>query len=85
MEIALRRLNPGEVSEPFQTDYGWHIVQLLNRRKSEITASQQKEYASATLRQMKLQKSYQDWITELRDNSTINVRAPYSLKNVDEK
>ena len=85
MEIALRRLNPGEVSEPFQTDYGFHIVQLLNRRKSEITASQQKEYASATLRQMKLQKSYQDWITELRDNSTINVRAPYSLKNVDEK
>jgi peptidyl-prolyl cis-trans isomerase SurA len=85
MEIALRRLNPGEVSEPFQTDYGWHIVQLLNRRTSEITAGQQKEYASATLRQMKLQKSYQDWITELRDNSTIDVRAPYSLKNVDEK
>ncbi len=81
IDIALRRLNPGDVSDPFQTEFGWHIVQLLNRRQSEVTANQQKEFARASLRQIKLQKAYQDWISELRDNATIDLKSPYSIKN----
>jgi peptidyl-prolyl cis-trans isomerase SurA len=81
IDIALRRLNPGDVSDPFQTEFGWHIVQLLNRRQSEVTANQQKEFARASLRQIKLQKAYQDWISELRDNATIDLKPPYGIKN----
>lgn len=79
IDITLGRLSPGEISEPFQTEFGWHIVQLLNRRQSEVTLSQQKEYARATLRQMKLGQANEDWLRELRDNSTIELRPPYTM------
>jgi len=79
IDVALSRLSPGEVSEPFQTEFGWHIVQLLNRRQSEVTGAQQKEYARANLRQIKLVQATNDWIRELRDNATIELRPPYTM------
>jgi peptidyl-prolyl cis-trans isomerase SurA len=79
VDVALSRLNPGELSDPFQTEFGWHIVQLINRRQSEVTAAQQKEYASAALRQSKLVQANEDWIRELRDNATIELRPPYTM------
>jgi peptidyl-prolyl cis-trans isomerase SurA len=79
IDVALSRLNPGELSDPFQTEFGWHIVQLINRRQSEVTAAQQKEYARAALRQSKLMQANEDWIRELRDNATIELRPPYTM------
>jgi peptidyl-prolyl cis-trans isomerase SurA len=79
VDVALSRLNPGELSDPFQTEFGWHIVQLINRRQSEVTAAQQKEYARAALRQSKLLQANEDWIRELRDNATIELRPPYTM------
>jgi peptidyl-prolyl cis-trans isomerase SurA len=79
IDVALSRLNPGEVSDPFQSEYGWHIVQLINRRQTEITGAQQKEYARANLRQIKLIQATNDWIRELRDNATIELRPPYTM------
>ena len=79
VDVALSRLNPEELSEPFQTEYGWHIVQLLNRRQAEVTGAQQKEYARAALRQSKLLQANEDWIRELRDNATIELRPPYTI------
>jgi peptidyl-prolyl cis-trans isomerase SurA len=81
IDIALSRLSPGEVSEPFQTEYGWHIMQLINRRQAEVTGAQQKEYARASLRQMKLIQANEDWMRELRDNATIELRPPYTMTN----
>ena len=79
IDVALSRLNPGEVSEPFQTEFGWHIVQLINRRQTEVTGAQQKEYARANLRQIKLVQATSDWLRELRDNATIELRPPYTM------
>ncbi len=79
VDVAISRLNPGELSEPFQTEFGWHIVQLINRRQAEVTAAQQKEYARAALRQSKLMQANEDWIRELRDNATIELRPPYTM------
>ena len=54
-------------------------MQLINRRQSEVTAAQQKEYARAALRQSKLLQANEDWIRELRDNATIELRPPYTM------
>jgi len=79
VDVALSRLNLGELSDPFQTEFGWHIVQLINRRQSEVTAAQQREYARAAIRQSKLIQANEDWIRELRDNATIELRPPYTM------
>jgi peptidyl-prolyl cis-trans isomerase SurA len=78
-DTALNPLNPGEISSPFKTNFGWHLVQLVNKKQVEVTVSQQKEYARATLRQEKMAQENENFIRELRDNATIEIRSPYSL------
>ncbi|SMC37738.1 peptidylprolyl isomerase [Polynucleobacter kasalickyi] len=77
-DFALKNTKPNSVTEPFQTSYGWHILQVMNKQSKEITFSQQKEYAKNTLRQERLDQTYQDWVRELRDNATIELRPPFA-------
>jgi len=78
MEIAISKLNKGEISDPIKTDYGWHLIQLINHRETELNPSQQKEIARANLRQSKLQQALINWVMELRDTATIELREPYT-------
>ena len=79
-EQAVAALQPGEVSDPVRTEYGWHLIQLINRKQSELSSSKQKEFARATLRQTKFEQVYQDWLRELRDSATVELREPYNKK-----
>lgn len=77
-EQAMSKLQIGEVSDPVHTEFGWHLVQVINRKQTELSANQQKEFARASLRQSKLDQAYQDWLHELRDAATVELRDPYN-------
>lgn len=79
-DITIANLQPGSVSDPIRTDYGWHLIQLLNRKQSELSPTQQKDFAKATLRQSKIEQAYLDWVQELRSNATVEFRPPYDGK-----
>ena len=79
-DFAIKNTSPNSVTEPFQTNFGWHILQVLNKQTKEITYSQQKEYAKNALRQERLDQAYQDWVRELKDNATIEYRPPFLLE-----
>ena len=79
-DVAIASMQPGSVSDPIRTDYGWHLIQLLNRKQSELSATQQKDFAKASLRQSKLEQAYSDWIQELKCCATIEYRPPYDAK-----
>ena len=53
---------------------------MINTRQTEVTLAQQKEFARAAIRQEKLDRAYQDWVRELRDSATIDLRPPYTLQ-----
>jgi peptidyl-prolyl cis-trans isomerase SurA len=72
-EQAMNRLQIGEVSNPVKTEFGWHLIQVLERRDTQLTIEKQKEFARATIRERKLQQSYQDWLRELRDTATVKI------------
>jgi peptidyl-prolyl cis-trans isomerase SurA len=72
-EQAMNRLQIGEVSNPVKTEFGWHLIQVLERRDAQLTIEKQKEFARATIRERKLQQSYQDWLRELRDTATVKI------------
>jgi peptidyl-prolyl cis-trans isomerase SurA len=78
-EDVISQLNPGQISDPFKTEFGWHLVQVLNKKQVEISAAEQKEYARATLRQEKIARVTQDLLREMRDNATIELRPPYVM------
>jgi peptidyl-prolyl cis-trans isomerase D len=52
----------GEISQPVQTDYGWHIIQLLGRETRQLTDSEYSQLQDT---------KFQDWMTELKNNSDV--------------
>jgi peptidyl-prolyl cis-trans isomerase SurA len=72
-EQAMNRLQIGEVGNPVKTEFGWHLIQVLERREGQITVEKQREFARAAIRERKLDQAYQDWIRELRDTATVKI------------
>lgn len=79
-DVAIKNLSAGQVTEPFSTEFGWHLLQVVNKQVKEITFSQQKEFARNALRQEKLEQAYQDWIREIRDSATVDYRPPFVIE-----
>jgi len=73
-EQAMNKLNIGEVSDPVRTEFGWHLIQVLERRQTQLSADKQREYARAALREKKLDQAYEDWIRQIRDAATVEIR-----------
>ncbi|MBU3605613.1 peptidylprolyl isomerase [Polynucleobacter sp. MWH-Creno-3A4] len=72
-EQAMNRLQIGEVSNPVKSEFGWHLIQVLERRDAQLTVEKQREFARAAIRERKFEQAYQDWVRELRDTATVKI------------
>ncbi len=70
---AMNRLQIGEVSNPVKTEFGWHLIQVLERREEQLTIEKQRQFARAAIRERKFEQAYQDWLRELRDTATVKI------------
>jgi peptidyl-prolyl cis-trans isomerase SurA len=70
---AMNRLQIGEVSNPVKTEFGWHLIQVLERREAQLTLERQRQFARAAIRERKFDQAYQDWLRELRDTATVKI------------
>jgi peptidyl-prolyl cis-trans isomerase SurA len=70
---AMSRLQIGEVSDPVKTEFGWHLIQVLERREAQLTLEKQRQFARAAIRERKFEQAYQDWLRELRDTATVKI------------
>ncbi len=75
-EAVLSKLKPGEISQPFKSRYGWHIVQLEGRRDASVPMKVLRERARAVLTQQKQEEDLQLWLQRLRDESFVENRLP---------
>jgi peptidyl-prolyl cis-trans isomerase SurA len=73
-ERAMNQLNPGEVSEPVQTPFGWHLIQVLERRTEESPLERNRLAARQALRERKADEAYQEWLRQLRDRTYVEYR-----------
>ena len=73
-ERAMNELKPGEVSAPVRTQFGWHLIQVLESRSEDMSRERQRVDARMALRARKSDESYQEWVRQLRDRSYIEVR-----------
>ena len=74
-------LEINEISEPFQSQYGWHIVQLLDKRKHDNTQDAMRAEAREQIRQRKIEEETELWLRQLRDESYIENRLQSSNQN----
>lgn len=67
-------LELNQVSEPFKTDFGWHILQVLERRSFDNTESVKRGKARMSIRSRKLSEALQNWVRRLRDEAYVEYR-----------
>ena len=73
-EKVVNSLPENEVSQPFRTQYGWHIVQVLGRRVHDNTDEARRQKAFAALRESKAEEETEIWLRRLRDEAFIEYR-----------
>ena len=75
-EDALAKLKENEISEPFRTQYGWHIVQLLGRRTHDQSDEVRRQRVLTALRESKVDEETELWLRRLRDEAYVEIRNP---------
>ena len=73
-EDAMTALEPGGVSEPFETEFGWHIVQVVERRRRDNTVEAMRAQAREAIRRRKGEEERQAWLRRLRDEAYVEYR-----------
>jgi peptidyl-prolyl cis-trans isomerase SurA len=73
-EKQIDALSENEISKPFKTQYGWHIVQLLGRRQHDSTEDLRRQRAFAELREAKAEEETELWLRRLRDEAFVEYR-----------
>jgi peptidyl-prolyl cis-trans isomerase SurA len=74
-EQVLAGLKENEISEPFKTQYGWHIVQLLGRREFDNTDELKRRHAIEEIRASKSDEETELWLRRLRDEAYVDIKA----------
>ena len=73
-ERAMNALKPGELSQPIQSPFGFHLIEVLERRVQDVSADRQRAAARQILRERKMDEAYQDWLRQIRDRAYVELR-----------
>jgi peptidyl-prolyl cis-trans isomerase SurA len=73
-ERAMDALKPGDTSQPVKSPFGWHLIQVLERRAAGLTQDRRRMQARLALKERKADESFQDWLRQLRDRTYVELR-----------
>lgn len=85
-ENTMNRLQKTEISEPFRSQFGWHILQVLDRREHDQTTALLEAKAQQSIRQRKIDEELRLWLRRIRDEAYVDYVHPnvVSLAGVSE-
>jgi peptidyl-prolyl cis-trans isomerase SurA len=72
-EEAMTKLSVNEVSEPVQTQFGWHLIQVLDRENKDNSAEFKKNLVRDAIRKRKIEEETELWVRRLRDEAFVEI------------
>ena len=73
-EGPMDNLKVGQVSGLVQSGFGWHLIQVLERRNTDVSEAQKRQRARNAIRTFKSDEAFQDWLRQLRDSAFVEYR-----------
>jgi peptidyl-prolyl cis-trans isomerase SurA len=73
-ERAMDELAPGAISQPVKSPFGWHLIQVQERRAAGLTLDRRRMQARQSIKERKADDAYQDWLRLLRDRTYVELR-----------
>jgi len=74
IEQTLRAMKDGDISEPFQTENGWHIIERLGAREKDVTEESMRNAARNNLQQQKMDIEIEQFLQQMRDEAFVEIR-----------
>ena len=71
---AIAKLEVGELSKPFESQFGWHIAQVMDRRDQDVADEARRNLAMQVLYERRFQEELQEWLQEIRDEAFVELR-----------
>jgi peptidyl-prolyl cis-trans isomerase SurA len=72
----MNKLSIGGISQPVNSRFGLHLIQVLERRETTLDAKQVREQVRNVLREQKFEQAYDEWIKDLRARAYVELRDP---------
>jgi peptidyl-prolyl cis-trans isomerase SurA len=71
---VMRETPTGKVSEPFRTNFGWHVLQIQDRRQHDMSEDARRNLAIRVLHNRRYEEELQAWLREIRDEAYVEIR-----------
>ena len=73
-EKAMMALNIGEISDPVETQFGFHLIQVLEKKMDDISQERKRAAAKQQIRERKIAEETAEWLRQLRDRVYVEYR-----------
>jgi peptidyl-prolyl cis-trans isomerase SurA len=74
-ERVMNALKPGEISDPVESQFGLHLIEVVERKTDDVSRDRQRMAARQVVRERKLEEATEDWLRQLRDRAYVEYRA----------